>query len=108
MTSDGNWQPCEAGAIQDMVDREQQAQKKSAVTRRSVLAGAAVSAAGLFVLLSRNLTQAAALTCGQVRSLAAAYVSGTLSTDQIQQVDAHRKKCSHCDQHLTKLEARSV
>lgn len=72
------------------------------MSRRGALTTVVLASMGGGLLLLRD-RDSADLSCSRVVELAPEYLSGTLSADLSQQIDAHLSKCPSCDAHLKEL-----
>ena len=110
-SSDG-WEPCPAGVIQSVADRQQRQRQKAAMGRRAMIGAAVLLVAATAALLfsdgggDRTMI-VGRISCATVHDRAARYVSKELEDHEMHEVKKHCDSCKSCREYIAALQTAS-
>jgi anti-sigma factor RsiW len=101
------WEPCPAGELAGMVDRQRRRRRASTIKAMGSAAAALVFCVFVGYLAATQLGEHhyGGLACSEVRPLLADYHTGQLPGDLAGQVRTHLEQCGHCRTSYEKMTA---
>ena len=96
-----SWQPCSAGQLEQMVQRQQGRRRRQRRRRLiGISAGVSVATVAIVTLLYQSANwgphRPGSLACHEVESLLADFAAGKLDPVLAEQVRQHLDRCPHC------------